>query len=62
MVAKLIKKNNSYCCSECYMRQKIQPYCYFCGASFSNYEQLIFSQFVTETETKIKELSDEINE
>ena len=41
MIAKLIKKNEEYYCSECRMKQPtiIKPYCCFCEANFSNYEE-----------------------
>ena len=43
MIAKLVKKNNDYICSECRMRQyDIQSYCSFCKLPFSNYEEVMF--------------------
>lgn len=45
MIAKLIHKNDYYYCSECRMKQKLEPYCYFCGANFSNYEEELIEAF-----------------
>ena len=48
MIAKLIKNNDDcYYCSECRMKQvKIfEPYCFFCGANFSNYEEELMKAF-----------------
>ena len=38
MISKLIKKGESYCCSNCMMRQPddLRPNCIFCGNEFSN--------------------------
>lgn len=55
MIAELINKNNSYYCSECRMKQELQPYCYFCGANFSNYEKMLFLKFLEEKDSNIKE-------
>ena len=44
MIAKLIHKNDYYYCSECRMRQKLQSYCDFCGAIFSNYEEELIKE------------------
>jgi len=45
MIAKLIHKNDYYYCSECRMKQKLQPYCDFCEAIFSNYEELLLENY-----------------
>lgn len=47
MIAKLIKKNDYYYCSECRMKQpkELEPYCFFCGANFSNYEEELIKIF-----------------
>lgn len=46
MIAKLIQKNNCYYCSECRMKQSIiEPYCFFCDATFSNYEEELTKNF-----------------
>ena len=47
MIAKLIKKNDCYYCSECKMKQStiIKPYCFFCAATFSNYEEELIKIF-----------------
>ncbi len=47
MIAKLIKKNEEYYCSECRMKQPtiIEPYCFFCAANFSNYEEELTKVF-----------------
>lgn len=54
MIAKLIKKNDCYYCSECRMKQPtiIEPYCFFCAATFSNYEEELI-KFVQEMENVI---------
>ena len=54
MIAKLIHKNDYYYCSECRMKQPtiIEPYCFFCGATFSNYEEELI-KFVQEMENII---------
>jgi len=54
MIAKLIYKNGYYYCSECRIKQKLQLYCNFCGAVFSNYEEIKMEEFK-------KELKNEIN-
>lgn len=52
MIAKLIHKNDYYYCSECRMKQKkiIEPYCFFCGSTFSNYEEELVKAFNEEKE------------
>ena len=45
MIAKLIRKNDYYYCSECRMRQELQPYCDFCEAIFTNYEEELIKVF-----------------
>lgn len=56
MIAKLIHKNNYYYCSECRMAQigDLLPFCYFCGANFSNYEQIIISKFKEEVRKELQ--------
>ena len=46
MVSKLIKKDNSYICSECKMRQPddLKSNCFWCGNWFSNYEELMVEE------------------
>ena len=43
MVAHLIDKCGDYFCSECRIRQpeELRPQCVFCGAVFSNYEDVL---------------------
>lgn len=42
MIAILKRSTNGYLCSKCKMRQPIiVPYCDFCGAEFSNYEETL---------------------
>ena len=52
MIAKLIHKNDYYYCSECRMKQGriIEPYCFFCGSTFSNYEEELIKAFSEEEE------------
>lgn len=45
MIAKLIQKLDSYYCSECRIKQPINEVCIFCGAIFSNYEELILDNY-----------------
>lgn len=54
MIAKLIHKNDYYYCSECRMKQDriIEPYCFFCGAIFSNYEEELIKIFDKEEKNK----------
>ena len=40
MIAHLIPKFDYYYCSECRIKQPIGEICIFCGAIFSNYEEL----------------------
>lgn len=48
MVANLILRQEKYICGECLMRQadKLTPYCRFCGASFSNYEDMVIQKYL----------------
>ena len=42
MISKILYKNNKFYCSKCYMViTKWQPQCYFCGALFSNFEDVV---------------------
>lgn len=52
MIAKLIHKNDCYYCSECRIKQNkmIEPYCSFCGATFSNFEEELIKIFSEEKE------------
>jgi hypothetical protein len=47
MITKLVKRGNDYYCNNCFMKQSkiIDPYCYFCGETFSNYEEEIIKIF-----------------
>ena len=47
MIAKLIKKNDCYYCSECRMKQPkvLEPWCFFCEANFSNFEEELLKNF-----------------
>lgn len=57
MVATLKKKGEYYYCSWCMMRQykKLRASCRWCGAVFSNYEEIIIQNLTLE------ELEDESN-
>lgn len=49
MVAELVKRGDKYICSECRMRQRdIQWSCWFCGKTFSNYENIMFKKMKEE--------------
>ena len=46
MVAKIKEKNNYYYCSHCLMRQQeLEPNCFFCGATFTNWEEIMVKIF-----------------
>lgn len=47
MVANLKKKIDGNCyCSNCMMGQpELRPTCFFCGATFSNYEEVEFQLY-----------------
>lgn len=64
MIAQLIDKNNKYICSECRIKQPndLSPFCYFCGANFSNYEEILIKQFLKDKDESIKESYNAINE
>lgn len=51
MVAKIIKKNGKYYCSECRMYQGafLNPNCTFCHLHFSNYEEILLENYMEET-------------
>lgn len=56
MIAKLIHKNGKYICSECRMNQirDLMPFCDFCGANFSNYEQIMILKFKEEVREELQ--------
>ena len=46
MIGKLIKTGDHYRCSVCLICQKqIKSYCDFCGALFSNYEEVKYDLY-----------------
>ena len=45
MIAHLITKFDYYYCSECRIKQPIGEICIFCGAIFSNYEELLLKNY-----------------
>ena len=48
-------KFTPYYCSECRMRQQeLQPYCEFCGETFSNYEDVLVEIYEDKREDEIK--------
>lgn len=55
MTSKLIKRNDSYFCSECRMKQvyELQPWCIFCGNIFSNYESIVIEQIKEKEENEM---------
>ena len=52
MISKLIKKGESYYCSNCMMRQPtIKNNCWFCSDLFSNFESVILELYeIVETD------------
>ena len=52
MISKLVKKGESYYCSNCMMRQPtVKNNCWFCGDLFSNFESVIFELYgIVETD------------
>lgn len=50
MIARIIKRNGEYYCSECKIRQSkvIEFQCVFCGAFFSNYEEVLMENYMEE--------------
>ncbi len=49
MTSKLVKKKNTYCCSNCMMRQPhLATNCWWCGNLFSNYEEIIIENAIEE--------------
>ena len=52
MISKLVKKGESYYCSNCMMRQPtIKNNCWFCGDLFSNFESVILKLYeIVETD------------
>ena len=54
MIAQLVKKSNYYICSNCRMKQhNVEEVCWFCGLSFSNYEEEIIKIFEGECKDEI---------
>ena len=47
MVARYLRKNNFYYCSNCMMRVQddFSPFCKFCGAEISNIEEVMTELF-----------------
>lgn len=52
MISKLVKKGESYYCSNCMMRQPaVKNNCWFCGNLFSNFESVILELYeIVETD------------
>lgn len=49
MISTLKQKNGSYYCTECMMRQfTLRPQCSFCGAEFSNYQDVVIENYKKE--------------
>lgn len=45
MVATLVEKNNNWICNNCMMKQQsLECTCWFCGRTFSNYEEILTKQ------------------
>lgn len=46
MVSKILYKNNKFYCSNCYLGIiKWRPQCCFCGALFSNFEDVVLQLY-----------------
>ena len=61
-VGQVLKKNDKLYCSECRMVQMtLKPYCFFCGTSFSNYENLFLEYYKLVEEDKIRGNLDDKN-
>jgi len=47
MIAKYLKKNGIYYCSNCMMRAQgeLEPFCPFCGSEFTNYEDILIQEY-----------------
>lgn len=51
MITHLVKKTNYYICDNCRMKQqKPEPYCWFCGYPFANYEETLIELYHKEFE------------
>lgn len=52
MIAELVDKGKYWACSECKMRQKQldDGYCWFCGAIFTNWEEVLWKRKKEEDE------------
>lgn len=49
MISTLKQKDGSYYCTECMMRQfTLRPQCSFCGAEFSNYQDVVIENYKKE--------------
>ena len=47
MIAQLVKKAKGNICGNCRMLQKeLQPQCWFCGYTFSNYEDFLLENYL----------------
>lgn len=57
MVAKLKKKiDGNWYCSNCMMGQaRPQPNCFFCGAMFSNWEEVEIGKYEEENKVKFED-------
>lgn len=44
-MAFLRRKNNTYQCSNCFMRLELVENCPFCGEFFNNYEDIILENY-----------------
>ena len=46
-IAKLVRRADHFICSECRMRQHyLTDVCEFCGATFSNYDEILMRVFM----------------
>lgn len=54
MIAKILRKmDGPYICSNCRLRiDTIREYCDFCGATFSNYEEIVLKNFKEQLENE----------
>ena len=54
MVATIMERDNNWVCSNCMMKQKcLECTCWFCGRTFSNYEDKLIEEFKKEYESNV---------
>lgn len=54
MIAQLVKRYGYYVCSNCRMQQHLlKENCWFCNLPFSNYEEILITNFKKENDYEI---------